>query len=223
MAYNSKMAKFLDFSKDIELLNQFNADLVIGIDEVGRGAWAGPVCIGAYVLDINKHNYLEGINDSKLVKKEKREELCPLLLKEKNLVLTGELDSINTLGIGKTISNLILNAVNLLNEYARLNNKKAIFIIDGQFTNNFGENTIKRIKADSTYYSVAAASIIAKVYRDNLMNTFHSSYNLYGFDRNKGYPTQFHLSALNMHGVSPLHRTSFKPISKQLGLFNEDN
>ena len=223
MAYNSRMAKFLDFSKDIELLNQFNADLIIGIDEVGRGAWAGPVCIGAYVLDINNHEYLEGINDSKLVKKEKREELCPLLLKEKNLVLTGELDSINTVGIGKTISNLILNAVNVLNEYAVSSNKKAIFIIDGQFSNNFGENTIKRIKADSTYYSVGAASIIAKVYRDNLMNTFHSSYNLYGFDRNKGYPTQFHLSALNMHGVSPLHRRSFKPISKQLGLFNENN
>jgi ribonuclease HII len=216
------MAKFLDFSKDIELLNEHNADVIIGIDEVGRGAWAGPVCVGAFVLDINNHQFVEGVNDSKLVKKVAREELSPILSRDKHLVVSGELESINNLGIGKTITNLILSIVKELELYVLSINKKPVFIIDGQFRVSFGDNSVKRIKADSTFYSVAAASILAKVYRDNLMNSLHSSYNLYAFDRNKGYPTAEHLKALEIYGVSAIHRKSFKPISNQLSLLNEN-
>jgi len=217
------MAISLDFTKDLELLSEYNADLIIGIDEVGRGAWAGPVCVGAFVLDIHNHKVLEGINDSKQVKKIKREELSSKLLDTKYLVMTGELESINNLGIGKTITNLIFDAVKQLNEYVNSINQKALFIIDGQFKATFGDNSVKRIKADSTYYSVAAASILAKVYRDNLMDTLSSSYNQYGFNRNKGYPTPEHLKALKQYGVTQIHRKSFKPISDQLLLLNEDN
>lgn len=217
------MASPLDFSKDIELLNKFNSDLIIGIDEVGRGAWAGPVCIGAFVLDLSNHNLISGINDSKLVKKEKREELCGLLQNNKYMVLTGELDSINQFGIGLTITNLITKAVQELNKYVAEQNKRALFIIDGQFKATFGDNSVKRIKADSTFYSVAAASILAKVYRDNLMTQLHSSYNQYAFNKNKGYPTPEHLNALNKFGVSQIHRRSFKPISNQLTLLNDYN
>ncbi len=213
----------LDFSKDIELLKEFNTDLIIGIDEVGRGAWAGPVCIGAFVLDLNNHSLINGINDSKLVKKEKREELCGLLQNNKYMVLTGELESINQFGIGLTITNLITTAVQEFNKYVAEQNKRALFIIDGQFKAAFGDNSVKRIKADSTFYSVAAASILAKVYRDNLMTQLHSSYNQYAFNKNKGYPTPEHLNALNKFGVSQIHRRSFKPISNQLTLLNDYN
>jgi len=217
------MAASLDFSKDLELIKEHNVDLVIGIDEVGRGAWAGPVCIGAFVLDINKHIPVIGVNDSKLVKKDKREEVSNLLQDNKFLVLTGELNSINSFGIGKTITDLIINAVDDLNAYVTNLNKKALFIVDGQFKVSFGENSVKRIKADSTFYSVAAASILAKVFRDNLMTQLHSSYNQYAFNKNKGYPTSEHLKALNTYGVSKIHRTSFKPISNQLSLLNENS
>lgn len=216
------MAISLDFTKDIELLNQFSADLIIGIDEVGRGAWAGPVCIGAFVLDVNSHNLVEGVNDSKQVKKAKREELSLLLGTNKHLILTGDLDSINKYGIGKTITDLIFEAVKELTDYINSINKRAIFIVDGQFKASFGDNSVKRIKADSTFYSVAAASILAKVYRDNLMSSLHTSYNQYYFNKNKGYPTPEHLNALKLYGVSKLHRTSFRPISNQLTL-DENN
>jgi len=217
------MITSLDFSKDIELIKQQNVDLIIGIDEVGRGAWAGPVCVGAFVLDISNHPVIDGINDSKLVKKQKREELSLLLKDNKHLVLTGELHSINTLGIGRTITDLISSAVQELSIYVSQLNKKALFIIDGQFKEPFGENCIKRIKADSTFYSVAAASILAKVYRDNLMNELHSSYNQYAFNKNKGYPTLEHLNALSTYGITDIHRRSFKPISRQLTLLSENN
>lgn len=216
------MAISLDFSKDRELLSEFNADLIIGIDEVGRGAWAGPVCIGAYVLNINDHKPIIGINDSKLVRKAKREELNLELINSKYLVLTGEISSINEYGIGKTITDLITAAIKDINDYLLIIDKRAVFIIDGQFKAVFGDNCIKRNKADSTFYSVAAASILAKVYRDNLMNELHSSYNQYAFHKNKGYPTKEHLNALREYGVTQIHRKSFKPISNQLSLLNED-
>ena len=81
------MAVSLDFTKDIELLKQFNADLIIGIDEVGRGAWAGPVCVGAFVLDINNCNLISGVNDSKQVTKLNREKLSVDLKIYKHLIL----------------------------------------------------------------------------------------------------------------------------------------
>lgn len=213
----------LDFTKDRELLREYSADLIIGIDEVGRGAWAGPVCIGAFVLDVENHKLLHGVNDSKLVRKPKREELNSELLNSKYLVLTGELESINAYGIGKTITNLIELAVKDLSEYFAQLDRRALFIIDGQFKSAFGDNCIKRNKADSTFYSVAAASILAKVYRDNLMDSLHSSYNRYAFNKNKGYPTLEHRNALKEYGVTQIHRRSFKPISNQLSLQNEDN
>lgn len=217
------MAISLDFSKDRELLSEFKADLIIGIDEVGRGAWAGPVCIGAFVLDVSNQKLLDGVNDSKLVRKAKREELNSELVNSKYLVLTGELASINDYGIGITITNLIESAVKDLNEYLAAIDRKALYIIDGQFKATFGENCIKRNKADSTFYSVAAASILAKVYRDSLMDSLHSSYNQYAFHKNKGYPTLEHRNALKEYGVSQIHRKSFKPISNQLSLQNEVN
>lgn len=216
------MAISLDFSQDKRLLSETESDLIIGIDEVGRGAWAGPVCIGAFVLDVYSSTPLNNVNDSKLVKPIVRNKLSEELLPNKNLLLLGSIDSINNVGIGKTITQLIFHAVEQLTEYANSINRNPIFIIDGQFKADFGSKSVKRIKADSTFYSVAAASILAKVYRDNLMINLHNNYTQYSFNKNKGYPTFEHINALKLHGVSVMHRKSFKPISDQLKLINEN-
>lgn len=208
--------QFLDFSKDLDFLNKADADVVVGIDEVGRGAWAGPVCVGGFILDTKRHTLVNGVNDSKKISKPNREKLSELLKKESYMVLEGNLQSINTIGIGKTITNLIFKLVEEIKNELSAANKRALFIIDGQFSADFGVNTIKHIKADSTFYSVAAASILAKVYRDNLMSNLHLSYNNYGFNKNMGYPTNYHLKALEVYGITDIHRTSFKPIKDKL-------
>lgn len=193
------------YEKNIILENGF--DCVVGIDEVGRGSWAGPVAVGAYIYSLDCEN-CDGVNDSKLVKFLKREQIYSVLSSHDYLVKFGDINSINELGIGKTIENLITEIVEFINSKFT----RSHIIIDGQFAKNFGENTIKRIKADSTFYSVAAASILAKVERDRLMKSLHDSHPEYGFNTNVGYPTKKHIESLTQFGPCELHRKSFKPI-----------
>ena len=197
----------LDLQVDLKLIENTQYKRIVGIDEVGRGSWAGPVAVGAYVID-STTKMLNGINDSKKVKPAKRSELSKELSNDKHSIHLGDLDSINKIGIGKTITNLIGDIVD---EY---NSDETFFLIDGQFARNFGRNTLKIIRGDAIYYSVAAASILAKVYRDNLMRTLHFEYQNYGFNTNVGYPTFKHLAALKKLGITKLHRTSYKPILK---------
>ncbi len=178
---------------------------IVGIDEVGRGCWAGPVAVGAFVYDMNTE-YVKGVNDSKLIVSKQREKLFKKLSKFNYIVKFGEVDTINKVGIGKTIEILITEIVD------QLNDGNTFFTIDGQFSKNFGKDTMKAIKADSTYYCVGAASILAKVTRDKLMSELHESYPDYLFNRNKGYPSPFHRNILKEKGFCELHRTSFAPI-----------
>ncbi len=143
---------------------------------------------------------------------QKRENKYKFLCNDKYFVKFGEVEEINSVGIGKTIERLISNIVEEVNDVYRRNH----IVIDGQFRKNFGENTIKRIKADSTYYSVAAASILAKVERDRLMKNLHATFPNYGFNTNVGYPTQKHIKALELYGPTLIHRSSFSPIGKML-------
>lgn len=215
------MPKSLTLKNDIEILNKYNSTLLIGIDEVGRGCWAGPVCVAGFALNIKSYKIFDGVNDSKLVSKKNRDALNLELIKNPHIIKTGKVKDINKLGIGKTITNCIAQIVQEFKEFYKDNNP--IFLIDGQFKQDFGENTIKQNKSDSNYYSVASASIIAKVYRDNLMDKLDLKYKEYDFKNNKGYPAPKHLSALAQHGVSKIHRTSFTPIAKMLELQNENN
>ena len=197
---------------EINLLN--NSDnkytRIIGIDEVGRGCWAGPVAIGAYFYDLNSE-FVQGVKDSKQVSAKKRDLLFSFLKRHNHKIIYGSVEMIDKYGIGKTIEKLILQLVN------KETDGKTLFLIDGVFSQNFGIDSKKVIKGDSTYYSIAAASILAKVKRDQLMNKLDLEYPGYGLEKHKGYGTKLHIETLNKLGVSEIHRKSYKSISRLIG------
>jgi ribonuclease HII len=201
------MSKSLTSEKEHLLLDQ-GYEYIIGIDEVGRGAWAGPAAVGGFAYKIGDE-VIEGVNDSKQVSIKLRESLYPQLKMFKHLIKFGELELIDSIGIGKTIETLV---VQIVEEFNNEFDGKVFFIVDGQFSFNFGTNSIKENKADENYYSVAAASILAKVERDRLMRQFHIQYPEYGFETNVGYPSSLHRKVLNELGPTLIHRKSFRPI-----------
>ena len=193
-----------DPQKLIAFENNFSLPIA-GIDEVGRGPLAGPVIAAAVILD--RKNIPEGINDSKKIPKAKRILLAEKI-KENSIYAYGaaseiEIDEIN-----------ILQASLLAMKRAsdRLSVVPKTTLIDGNFKPDIKNNTISIIKGDSKSVSIAAASILAKVYRDEIMLKYSKQFPEYGFQTNSGYGTKEHLSALKNYGITPIHRKSFKPI-----------
>ena len=192
---------------------------VVGIDEAGRGPWVGPVVAGAVVFvnrDVNPY-LLENLNDSKKISKKKREVLYDLLLEEKN---KGNIK----IGIGEASSKEI-DELNILNA-TFLAMKRALdmcgvepsmVLIDGnRVPKNFGYEARAVVKGDAKSYSISAASIMAKVYRDKLMEEMSLKYPNYGFQNNAGYGTKEHIEALKKYGITPEHRKSYQPIKEYL-------
>ncbi len=178
---------------------------ICGLDEVGRGCFAGPVVVGAVVFpqDIVLP---EGIADSKLLKPRQREKLAELI-KEQALVWSiAEISvtAINKVGIGKATQMAFRKALKLLP-------KKADFVlIDAFYVNHLNRKRQKPVKdGDKICASVSAASIIAKVYRDKLMKKLHQKYPQYGFAKHKGYGTKQHQEAIKKYGLARIHRKSF--------------
>lgn len=193
-----------DPQKLIAFENNFSLPIA-GIDEVGRGPLAGPVIAAAVILD--RKNIPEGINDSKKIPKAKRILLAEKI-KENSIYAYGaaseiEIDEIN-----------ILQASLLAMKRAsdRLSVVPKTTLIDGNFKPDIKNNTISIIKGDSKSVSIAAASILAKVYRDEIMLKYSKRFPEYGFQTNSGYGTKEHLSALKNYGITPIHRKSFKPV-----------
>lgn len=191
--------------------------LVCGIDEAGRGPWAGPVVAGAVIIkDRNLHpELLSGLNDSKKLTAKKREKLYELLFEEEK---NGKL----CIGIGEASSQEIdtyniLNATFMAMERARANlaEKPDIALVDGnQKPRQFNCLAQTVVKGDAKSYSISAASIVAKVFRDRLMARLAEKYPYYGFEKNAGYGTAAHISGLKQHGVIAEHRRSYKPIKE---------
>lgn len=200
------MSKFLSPKYELEIIASGEFDLVAGIDEVGRGCLAGPVAMGGFILS-PENQIFRGIHDSKKLKEIERERKYSKLKLQDHIVEFGSVELIDSKGIGKVLHGIIESIINQFTE--KYVNKNILFLIDGQFAKNFGDNTRKLIKGDSTYYSIAAASILAKVERDNLMKSLHPNYPTYGFSRNKGYATKFHREMIKTHGLSDIHRRSF--------------
>ena len=193
-----------DPQKLIAFENYFSLPIA-GIDEVGRGPLAGPVIAAAVILD--RKNIPEGINDSKKIPKAKRILLAEKI-KENSIYAYGaaseiEIDEIN-----------ILQASLLAMKRAsdRLSVVPKTTLIDGNFKPDIKNNAISIIKGDSKSVSIAAASILAKVYRDEIMLKYSKQFPEYGFQTNSGYGTKEHLSALKNYGITPIHRKSFKPV-----------
>lgn len=194
--------------------------LTAGIDEAGRGPWAGPVVAGAAVFltrDIDAF-LLENLNDSKKISAKKREILYEKLLeaRDRGQMLIGigqasaeEIDRLN-----------ILQATFLAMRRAveKLPQKPAYAIIDGnQKPQNFLCECMTLVKGDARSYSVAAASIAAKVFRDRLMKELAGRYPYYGFEKNAGYGTKAHIDGLAGHGIiNGVHRLSYRPIQEFL-------
>lgn len=199
---------------------------VIGVDEVGRGAFAGPVTVAAVVFECetDELNGL-GINDSKLLKSRERRKLSKLIQEGcmHYSVATIGVPTINKVGIGKATSVAFRKAIKeaiekLSNKVVEANseflimNSKFFLLVDGfhiKFVRGIGIKNQKAIvKGDRKSISIAAASILAKVHRDSLMKRLSKKYPEYGFGKNKGYGTAFHRKAIKKHGLSRLHRTS---------------
>jgi len=176
---------------------------VCGVDEAGRGPLAGPVCAAAVILP--KGLELPGLNDSKKLTDKKRRELFPII-KEQAIAYgiafatEQEIDEIN-----------ILQATYLAMQRAidQLEGKADFALIDGNREKDFGLPVRTVVKGDSLSASIAAASILAKVTRDDLMLEMAKEYPEYGFEVHKGYGTKAHYEALREHGPSPIHRMTF--------------
>ena len=179
--------------------------VIVGIDEVGRGCWAGPVVAGAVILG----EPIEGLKDSKKLSKKRREELTEEINKKALAIGIGWVDAptIDKVGINMAVKMAMQDALEQIQiDYDDV-------IIDGHL--NFLENMPKTravIKADDTVPAVSAASIAAKVARDNYMAEMSAEHPRYGFEAHVGYGTAVHAKALKDFGVCELHRRSFKPI-----------
>ena len=178
-------------------------EIVCGVDEAGRGPLAGPVCAAAVILPRDAD--IPGLNDSKKLSDKRRRELYPVIMEKAVAYGIGfadhkEIDEIN-----------ILQATFLAMEraLAQLSVKPDLALIDGNREKNFGIPVQTVIHGDSLSASIAAASILAKVTRDDLMLKMAEEYPKYGFEIHKGYGTKAHYQALAEHGPCPIHRMSF--------------
>lgn len=177
--------------------------VICGVDEAGRGPLAGPVCAAAVILP--KHLDIPGLTDSKKLTDKKRRELFPLIQERAvaygiGLASQEEIDEIN-----------ILQATFLAMEraLAQLQVRPDLALIDGNREREFGVPVQTVVKGDSLSANIAAASVLAKVTRDDLMMELAQQCPQYGFEIHKGYGTKAHYEALRQYGASPIHRKSF--------------
>ncbi|MCR9510965.1 ribonuclease HII [Vibrio parahaemolyticus] len=186
--------------------------LIAGVDEVGRGPLVGDVVTAAVILDPN--NPIEGLNDSKKLSEKKRLSLLPEI-KEKALAWAvgrcspEEIDELNILQA---------TMVAMQRAIAGLNVQPDLVLIDGNRCPELPMDSQAVVKGDLRVAEISAASIIAKVVRDQEMEELDKQYPQFGFAKHKGYPTKAHFEAIEQHGVISEHRKSFKPVKKALGL-----
>lgn len=191
--------------------------LEAGCDEAGRGPLAGPVYAAAVILPPDFHHPL--LNDSKQMSEKERDILRPVIEKEAvawavEAVEAEEIDQLNILWASVT---------GMQRAVLRLDPRPDFLLIDGNKFRpfeGFGFNSYKTvIHGDATYSSIAAASVLAKTWRDEKMRELAKEFPMYGWDRNFGYPTREHIDALKEYGPSPYHRRSFHPKELEPSLF----
>ena len=188
-------------------------EIEAGTDEAGRGCLAGPVVAGAVILPPDFSHPL--LNDSKQLSEKKRELLRPIIEKEALAFAVAfvdhvQIDEINILNASILAMHNSLDGLSLVPEFV---------VVDGNKFKNYKNVPHKTIvKGDGKFLNIAAASILAKTYRDEFMYKAHQNHPEYSWNRNKGYPTSEHRKAIREFGSSPLHRKSFKLLPEQLKL-----
>lgn len=197
------------------LKSEFDKNLIeAGCDEAGRGCLAGPVYAAAVILPKSYKNNI--LNDSKQLNEKTRYQLREQIEKDAIAYAVGivdnlEIDKINILNASFLAMHRAIESLNVIPEF---------LLIDGNRFKPYKDIQHKCIiKGDSIYMSIAAASILAKTYRDDYMQQIHTKYPQYNWDKNKGYPTKAHRDALKKNGTCEYHRLSYRLIDSQLKLF----
>lgn len=177
--------------------------MICGVDEAGRGPLAGPVCAAAVILPPNAE--IPGLNDSKKLSDKKRRELFPIIKEQAVAYGIAFVDhkTIDEINILQATYKAMGDAI------AQLSVKPELALIDGNRAADFGVPTETVVHGDSLSASIAAASVLAKVSRDDYMLEMAKEYPQYGFEIHKGYGTKAHYAAISEHGTSPIHRMSF--------------
>ncbi len=190
---------------------QLDGGSIAGVDEAGRGPWAGPVVAAAVILDPDR--IPASLDDSKVLDEDTRAHLFNHIMRHARVgVAIADVDRIDRDNILNATLWAMREAVLQLEESPRL------VLVDGNRAPRLPMETRTIVKGDAKCVSIAAASIIAKVTRDRLMVAYGRDYPGYGFERHKGYGTPEHQSAIEKMGVCALHRRSFKPVQLALGL-----
>lgn len=177
---------------------------IAGVDEAGRGPLAGPVVAAAVIFPADI--FIADIDDSKRLTPQKRLELCPIIQKESIACATGvvcekTIDRINILQASFEAMRLALEQLSVSPQHV---------LVDGKSIPHISCQQTPIVRGDQKSYSIAAASIVAKVTRDRMMEIYDRMYPQYGFIKHKGYCTQQHIAALRKYGFSPIHRRSFR-------------
>ncbi|MBI5395293.1 MAG: ribonuclease HII [Verrucomicrobia bacterium] len=186
------------------------ARIIAGVDEAGRGPLAGPVVAAAAILPQGFR--LRGLNDSKQLSAERRDEFYAALTSDPSvqyavgIVDEGWIDRINILRATERAAAEAINKLPVRPDHV---------LVDGRPMRGLPAPQTAIIKGDARSFSIAAASVIAKVTRDRLMLALHAQYPAYDFASNKGYPTPEHIAALRAHGPCPVHRRTFGPVREQ--------
>jgi ribonuclease HII len=182
--------------------------IIAGVDEAGRGPLAGPVVAAAVVLPLDV--ILEGLDDSKKISPAKRDELFPKIQSRVHGIAVVNSQVVDEINILQAARLAMKQAVEKLSSYPDL------LLIDG---NQKIDSSIEQwaiVKGDAKSYSIAAASILAKVTRDHIMEDYHHLYPQYEFARHKGYGTQLHRDLIAKHGPCPIHRRTFRGVTQYL-------
>jgi len=196
-------------------LRDFGFRAIAGTDEVGRGCLAGPVVAACVILDLEPT--LLGVNDSKMLDGIDRLAVCRHIVARARAVSVGVvephmIDSINILRASKLA---------MADACEQMPVRPDILLLDA-VTIDLEMPQIPLIEGDKRSVSIAAASVVAKVYRDLLMESYHDRYPVYDFRHNRGYATEGHQAALKVHGPSPIHRKSFEGVEESMLLFGRD-
>lgn len=182
-----------------------------GTDEAGRGCLSGPVVAAAVILPLDYHNKL--LNDSKQLSEAKRKKLRPIIEKDAlafgvSFINEKEVDQLNVLQASITGMQRAISMMSITPEY---------IIVDGNKFKPYKDVPFETIvKGDAKYLSIAAASVLAKTYRDDFMEKIHKEFPFYNWKNNKGYPTREHRKAIQEYGITKYHRKTFKLLPSQL-------
>ena len=203
----AKKSLNMDYEK---ALSQKGFSFICGVDEVGRGPWAGPIVAVATIIMNHESRILNlPINDSKRLTEARREEIFEIVKDDKNIhhsVAFISAEEIDKIGLG------VANHLVLKKAVEGLSQKPDCVLVDSFVINDLGIKQEKIIKGDAKIFSIALASIIAKVSRDRYMRELAKKYPGYGFEQHKGYGTKKHQEAIEKYGICQEHRRSFRPI-----------